>query len=108
MARNNSIALLACITSVATSSTNFGVTVYVVGFLDPFVKDPSSCTNLLRNPNSNGYPSTDRCLLTGTYSFGDLNSPKEVYVSTFFVLNLAACKPPCVYCCYCCKRYCKC
>jgi hypothetical protein len=46
---NNYVALFACITSTTTSSTDFGVLVYVIGFLDPSIKDPSYCTNTIRN-----------------------------------------------------------
>jgi hypothetical protein len=50
----NSTTFYACITSIITFPTNFGVFVYVVGFLDPFANDRISCTNLLPNSNSNG------------------------------------------------------
>jgi hypothetical protein len=102
MVWNNWTALSTCITSIATSSTYFGVLVYVIGFFDPFVEDPSSCSNLLPRPNSNGCPSANLSLLTSTCSSSGLNFAKGVYVSTLFVYSPVAYRPLCVYCCCCC------
>jgi len=51
--------LSTCITFVATSSTEFGIFIYVIGFLDPSTNDPVSYTNMLLSPSSNGCPSTN-------------------------------------------------
>ncbi len=99
MVLNNSIVLLTCITFAAISSTDFSVFVCVVGFLDPFVNDPISCTNLFPNPNSNGCPSTNPGLLISTCSSSGLNTTKEGYVSTIFVYILVTYRPYCVCCC---------
>jgi hypothetical protein len=64
---------------------DFGVFVYVIGFLDPFTYDPISYINLIPNPNSNGNPSGDHGLLNGTCSSGGLNITKEGCVSTLFI-----------------------
>ncbi len=100
------LTLFAYIISTITSSTNFGVIVYVVGFLDPSIDDPISCTNLLPNPNSNGYPFADPCLLTGTCNSDGLNTTKGGCVSTLSICNPIACRFFYVYYCYCCC-YCK-
>jgi hypothetical protein len=47
MVLNNLVALFACITYATTSSIDFGVLVCVVGFLDPSIDDPISCTDML-------------------------------------------------------------
>ncbi len=44
MVWNNLVALYDLITSAATSSTDFGVLVRVIGSLDPSIDDPRSCT----------------------------------------------------------------
>jgi len=93
---------------MATSSTDFGVLVYVVGFLDPSTNDPISCTNMLPSPNSNGNPFVDLGLLIGTCTYNGLNTAKEGCVSILFVYNPIACRPSCVCCYCCCKCYCKC
>jgi hypothetical protein len=74
---------------------DFGVLVYVIGFLDPFTNDPLLCINLLPNPNSNGCPFIDHGLLIGTCSFCGLNIAKGGYVSTLFICNLVSYRPPC-------------
>jgi len=107
MVWNNSIALSAFITFVTTSSTDFGVFVYVIRFLDFSANDPISCSNPFPNPNSNGIPFADPGLLISTCSFDCLNTTKEGYVSTLSVCNLVAYRP-CVYYCCCCKCCCKC
>jgi hypothetical protein len=89
---NNLVSFYAWITSIAISSTNFGVLVYVVGFLDPSTDDPISCTNLLPNSNSNGNPSVNPSLLFGTCISNGLNIAKEGYVST-----LSICSPSSMY-----------
>jgi len=94
------------ITSIAISSIDFNILVYVVGFLDPSTNDLISCTILL--PNSNENPFIDYGLLTSTYSFHGLNNSKEGYGSTPSIYNPIACRPSCVYYCYCCKCCCKC
>jgi hypothetical protein len=101
---NNSATLFAFITFVATFSTNFGVLVYVVGSLDPFVDDPSSCAILFPISNSNGNPSTNSGLLGGTWSsvslgFNFSNFSKASYVATLYVYSLITCRPS--YFCYC-------
>jgi hypothetical protein len=101
MVRNNLIVLYAYMTSIVTSSIDFGVLIYVIGFLDPYVNDPISYTNLLPSPNSNGCPFTNLGLLTSTCSSCGLSTTKEGYVSTFSIRSLIACKPYCVCCCYC-------
>jgi hypothetical protein len=93
---NNSVAFCAYITFVATSSTNFGVFIYVVGFLDPYADDPIFYTNLLPNSNSNGNPFTDLGLLPSIYIFNGLNIVKEGCVSILSICSLVACKPSCV------------
>jgi len=111
MVLNNSIILSTFITSVATSSTDFGVLVYVVVSLDFSANDPRSCTILLPSSNSNGNPSTYFGLLGGTCSSTGLNSSKASCVATIFVCNLIACIFSCVYCyCYykCCSKCHKC
>jgi hypothetical protein len=108
MISNNSITLFACITLSTTSSTNFGVLVYVVGFLDLFTKDPNFCTNLLPTPNSNGCPSINPSLPTDTCSFSGLNIATKVCVPTLSVYSPVTCRPPYVYCCSCRKCCCKC
>ncbi len=55
MVWNNSIILSACNTSIATSSIDLGVLVYVMGFLDPSPKDPNFYIIIL-DLNSNGCP----------------------------------------------------
>jgi hypothetical protein len=107
MVLNNSTTLSTCITFVATLSIDFGVLVYVVGFWDPYVEGPSSCTNILPNPKSNVCPSIDLGLLISTCNFGGLNITKGGCVSILFVCSPLACKPFCV-CCCCCYYYCKC
>jgi hypothetical protein len=108
MVRNNSTALSSFITSPTTSSTNFGVLVYVVGPLDPSIDDPNSCTILLPNSNSNGNPHVDSSMLGGTYSFANLHSSKASCVATLFVCSSIACSLYYVYCCCYCKCCCKC
>jgi hypothetical protein len=108
---NNSTTFYACIIFVATSSTNFGVFVDVVGFLDPSKDDPISCTNLFLSSNSNGNLSVDLGLLLTTCISDGLNIAKEGYVSTLSVCSPLAYRPSCVYyccCCYYCKWCCKC
>ncbi len=101
----NSTTFYACITSIITFPTNFGVLVYVVGFLDPFANDRISCTNLLPNSNSNG--NSLHILLPSTYISNGLNITKEGCVFTSSICNPIAYRPSYVYyCCYCC--YCKC
>jgi hypothetical protein len=111
MVWNNSASLYACITSITTSSTNFGVLIYVIGFWDPYANDPISYTNFLPSPNSNSCPFINLGLIIGTCSSGGLNTTKKGYVSTLSIYSLVACKPFCVcccwYCCYC-KWCCKC
>ncbi len=115
MVWNNSTTSSICITSVATSSIDFGVLIYVVRFLDLSTKDPNSYTNIFPNPNSNDFPSTNPGLLTSTYSFGGLNIATWVCVPILSVYSQVVFRPPCVYCCcccyscsYCCKCSCKC
>ncbi len=107
MVWNNLVTLSACITSSTTSSIDFGVLVYVVGFLNPSTKDPSSCTNIFPSPNSNGSPSTDPSLLIGTCNSSGLNIATRIYVPTLSIYNPIACKPPYVNFCCCCCSYCK-
>jgi hypothetical protein len=110
---NNSATFYVCITSTTTSSINFGVLVCVVGFLDPFVDNTISCTNLLPSSNSNGNPFANYGLLIGTCSSDGLNSTKEGFVSTLSVCSLVACRPSCVYyycyykSCYKCSKCCE-
>ncbi len=95
---------------VTTSSTNFGVLVYVIGSLDPFINDPSSYTIFLPNSNSNGNPFADSSL-GGAYSFVGLNSSKVGCVTTFSIFSSIACIPSyvCYYCyCKCCSKCYKC
>ncbi len=102
MVWNNPTILSTIITFVATSSTDFGVFVYVVGSLDSFTYDPNSFTILLPISNSNGNPFTYFSLLGGTCSFIGLNFSKVGCVATLFVYSLVACRPSYVYyCCYC-------
>ncbi len=118
MVWNNSTTLSTYITYTATSSTNFGVLVGVVGFLDPSTNDPICYTNLFPSSNLNGGPFVDPSLLIGTCSPSGLNTIKGGCVSIVSVYSLVAYKPPCVYCyccdycccwCYCwCKWCCKC
>ncbi len=108
MVWNNLVALFTFITFATTSSTDFGVLVYVVGTLNPSTNDPSSYTILLLSSNSNGNPFTDSGLLGGTYSFAGLNSSKACCVTTLFVYSSVVYKPSCVYCCCCYKCCCKC
>jgi hypothetical protein len=108
MVWNNLTTLSTCITFAATSSTDFGVLICVVQFLDLFAKDPNFCINILPNPNSNGCLSIDHGLLTNTYNFGGLSIATGVCVPTLYVYNLVACRPLCVYSYCCCKCYCKC
>jgi hypothetical protein len=99
MVWNNLAILLACITSIVTSSTNLNVLVYVVGFLDPSFEDPNSCTILFPSPNSNGCPSIDLGLLDCTYIFSGLNTAKGGSIPILSLCNSLACGPPCVCCC---------
>ncbi len=115
MVWNNLATLFACITFVTTLSIDFGVLVYVVGFLDPFTKGPNSCINILPSPSSNECPPTNPTLLIGTCSSSGLNTTIGVCVPILSIYNLVACIPPCVYCCccycfyfYCCKCCYKC
>ncbi len=101
LSRNWECVICAYITSTTTSSTNFGVLVYVIKFLDPFVNDPIFCTNMFPSSNSNGNPFAYLSLLIRTCSFDGLNSTKEGFVSTFSICNLIAFIPSCVYY-YCC------
>ncbi len=103
MVWNNSTTLFACITYATISSINFGVLIYVVGFLNPCTNDPISCTILSPNSNSNGNPSADYGLLGGTCIFDGLNTSKEGCVSTLSICNSVACRFSYVYCCCCCK-----
>jgi hypothetical protein len=107
---NNYITLFVCITSTTTSSTNFGVLVYVVGFLNPSTKDPSSCTNLLPNPKSNDCSFIESSLLTSTYNSCGLNIVTRVCVPILSICILVGYRLACVYycCCWCCKCYYKC
>ncbi len=72
-----------------------------MGFLDPFPKNPSSCTILLPNPNSNGCPLANLGLLASTCISGGLNTTKRGFIFIMFFCNSLACGPPCVYCCCC-------
>jgi hypothetical protein len=108
MVWNNLIALFAFITFAATSSTNFGVFVYVIKALGPYANDPSSHTILFPNSNSNGNPFADFGLLGGTYSFASLNSSKARCVTILSIYSSVAYTLSCVYYCYCCKCCCKC
>jgi hypothetical protein len=85
---NNLTALFTFITSVTTSS-DFGVLVCVIRFLDPSV-DPNSCTILLPSLNSNGNPFANFGLLGGTCNSMGLNSSKPSYVTTFSVYSSVA------------------
>jgi hypothetical protein len=53
MVWNYSTILSTYITSTTTFSTNFGVFVCVVGFVDPSTNDPNSYTIFLPSSNSN-------------------------------------------------------
>ncbi len=108
MVWNNSTTLSTYITSTTTSSIDFCVLVYVIGFLDPSTKHPNSYTNIFPSPNSNGCPYVDPSLITNTCNYGGLNILKGVCVSTLFVYNPVAYRIFCVYCCYCCCCCCKC
>ncbi len=101
MVWNNSVTLSICITFVDNSSIDFGVLICVIGFLNPFAKDPSLCTNILPSPNSNVYPSENPFLLIGTYNFGGMNITKGGCVSILIICSPLAYRP-CV-CCWCCK-----
>jgi hypothetical protein len=79
------VSLYIFITFAVTSSIDFGVLVYAIGFLDCFVDVPNSCTIILPNSNLNGNPSTNYSLLGGTYSSASLNFLKAGYVTTLFV-----------------------
>jgi len=103
---NNFVALSICITFATTSSTNFSVLFYVVGFLDPSTEVLDSCINLLPDPNSNDYPSIDLNLLIGTYGSGGLNTTTRVCVPTFSICILVSYRPAYV-CCYCCYKCCE-
>jgi hypothetical protein len=109
---NNLVPFYAYITFVATSSIDFGVLVYVVGFSDLSIDCASiSWTNLLPNSNSNGNPFVDPGLLFSTCISNGPNTIKESYVSTFSVCSPIACKLSCVCYCYYCYYYkwcCKC
>jgi hypothetical protein len=96
----NYVVLSAFITFATTSSTNFGVLVYVVRSLDPSIDDPSSYTILLPSSNSNGNPFANFGLLGGTYNFVGLNFSKVGCVTTLFIYSSIAYRPSCVYCCY--------
>jgi hypothetical protein len=50
--------------------------------LNPSIDDPISCTNILPNPNSNGYPYVDLSLLIGTYSSNSSSSYGDVIYGT--------------------------
>jgi hypothetical protein len=104
MVWKNLTVLSTCITYATTISTDFGVLVCVIRFLDLSTKDPSSYTNLLPNPNSNGCPYANLSLLAGTYSSSGFNTIKGVCVSILSVNSLVACRPPYVY--YCCCKCC--
>jgi hypothetical protein len=105
MVQNNSATFSTCITSAATLSIDLGVLICVIGFLDPYVEDPNSCTNLFPNPNSNVCPFVDPNILTSIYNSSDLNITKGGCVSILSVCNPLASKPFCVCCC--CYCYCK-
>ncbi len=90
MVWNNSIALSTCIIFATTFSTNFGVLVYVIGFLNPFVDDPTSYTIILPNSNSNGNPFANFGILGGTCSFDGLNTSKACCVATLSIRDLIA------------------
>jgi hypothetical protein len=101
MVWNNLVVLSTYITSATTSSTDLGVLVFVVGFLNPFLENPNSYTIWFLGPNSNGCPYVHCGLLASTCSSSDLNIVKGGYV---FIISF--CRPFCVYCCccyYCCK-----
>jgi hypothetical protein len=106
MVKNNSTTLSTHII-FATTSSNFGVLICVVGFLDPFVDDPNSYTIFLPSSNSNGNPFVDFCLLGGACSYLGLNTSKVGCVATLSIYSLVACRPSYVYYCCCCKC-CKC
>ncbi len=111
MVWNNSINLFAFINSASTSSTNFGVLVYVKGSINPFAKDPSSSTILLPSSNSNGNPSMDSSLLSGTSSFVNMNSSKVGCFAILSICSYVSYRPSCVCCCCyynCCSKCCKC
>ncbi len=88
----------------ATSSINFGVLVYVIGFIDPFANDPNSSTILLPSSNSNQNPFVDSTLLGGTSSFVGLNSSEASFFATFYICSLVSYRPS--YVCYCCYYKC--
>jgi hypothetical protein len=67
--------------------------------LDPFEENPSTCINLLLNPNSNDCPSTNLTLLINTYNSSGINIITWVCVPTFSICILVACKLACVCCC---------
>jgi hypothetical protein len=73
MVWNSSTTLFIFITSIATSSIDFSVFVYVVRSPYPFVNDPNSYTILLPNLNSNGKPFVDFGLLGGICRSAGLN-----------------------------------
>jgi len=98
MVWNNSTILLAFITSIATSSTNLGVLVCVVGFLDPSLEDPNSYIILFPSPNSNGCPFADLGLLVGTCISSGLNIAKGGSIPVISFYNSLAYRRPCV--CY--------
>jgi hypothetical protein len=104
MVWNNLAALFAYITSTTTSSTNFGVLICVVGFLDPSANDPICYINIFPNSNLNGCPSANPSLLAGICSSCGLNIIKGGCVSNLFVYSLVACRPLCVYY-YCCDHF---
>jgi hypothetical protein len=103
---NTLVAFYICITSAATSSTDFGILVYVIRYSDPSTNVAISYINLLPNSNSNGNPFTNLGILTDTYIFNGPTTTKEGYISTLFICNLI-CRPSYVCCCWC-KCYCKC
>jgi len=102
MVWSNLTTLFTFITSITTSSTDFGVLVYVIGSPNPSIDDPNSCTILLPSSNSNGNPSANSSLLGGTYRSIGLNFAKTSCVTILSICNSIACRPSCVYCC-CCK-----
>ncbi len=99
MVSNNLVALFAFITFAATSSTDFGVLVYVIGSLDVSIDDPNSYTILLPNSNSNRNPSIDFTLLSGICNSVGLNFSKASCVTTLFVYSSIAYRPSYIYCC---------
>ncbi len=101
MVWNNSTTISAYITSAATSSTNFSVLICLVGFLDPFVEDPSSCSSTPQ-PKFKCMSFVNSNLLISTCNSSGLNIVKGGCVSIFSIFSPLACRPPCVCCCYCC------